>query len=463
MTFGEHLEELRKVLVKALLGILVGTAIGLYFGNAVVRLLVTPLERALLQHEQGLMMERMRAADGWIPDDLQVWMQQSQQAPRKVFVDMQQLIQELAKAMPSLADQVPLRAELNFPFKPGGLERFCQRLNQPETNDPFRGQIDWLREQMSATERQSLTEFASAKESPAMQQWAQQLLTTWSDQAPMMSAPEFARSFAEPSFWESLWQSKTQQNPFLELKRAWEKKQDPEIERSLNRSLLAQMFSTELDPPRRPLVALQTWQELDLRPQALGSTDAFMIWMKAGLFTGLLLSSPWVFYQIWQFVAAGLYPHEKQYVHWFLPISLGLFLSGMMLAFLFVFDPVLEFLFSFNSAMGIDIQPRINEWFSFVLFLPLGFGIAFQLPLVMLFLNRIGLISVQTYLEKWRIAIMVVFVISMILTPAEPVSMLLMAVPLTFLYFLGIGLCHWLPTPKNPFQDELESGSLSTT
>ena len=75
----------------------------------------------------------------------------------------------------------------------------------------------------------------------------------------------------------------------------------------------------------------------------------------------------------------------------------------------------------------------------------MGFGISFQLPLVMLFLERIGIFSVQVYLEKWRISILVIFILSAVLTPADPYSLLLMAVPLCFLYFGGILLCHWLP------------------
>ncbi|MCA9206398.1 MAG: twin-arginine translocase subunit TatC, partial [Planctomycetales bacterium] len=155
----------------------------------------------------------------------------------------------------------------------------------------------------------------------------------------------------------------------------------------------------------------------------------------------------------WLFVAAGLYPHEKQYVYIYLPFSLILFLAGAATAFFFVFEPVLDFLFGFNRLMNIDPDPRISEWISFVLILPLGFGISFQLPLVMLFLNRIGIFSLQAYTEKWRIAILAIFVIAMFLTPADPISMLLMAVPLTFLYFLGIGLCIWMPKGRNPFAE----------
>ncbi len=194
----------------------------------------------------------------------------------------------------------------------------------------------------------------------------------------------------------------------------------------------------------------------DLRTQivTLNAHEAFAIFIKAALIVGVLLASPWIFYQIWSFVAAGLYPHEKRYVHIFLPFSLGLFLAGALLAFLFVFEPVLSFLFSFNAWLGLNPDPRISEWLSFVLILPIGFGIAFQLPLVMLFLERITIFDVETYLAKWRIALLVIFGISMFLTPADPYSMLLMAIPLTLLYFGGILLCRLMPKSRSPFDED---------
>jgi sec-independent protein translocase protein TatC len=173
--------------------------------------------------------------------------------------------------------------------------------------------------------------------------------------------------------------------------------------------------------------------------------EGFSIWLKAGLVAGAIISSPWIFYQIWSFVAAGLYPHERRYIHVFLPFSLFLFLLGAATAYLFVFGPVLTFLFNFNKSMNIDPDLRISELISFVLVLPLGFGISFQLPLVMLFLERIGVFDIRMYIEKWRIAVLVIIVLSAILTPADPYSLFLMATPLCFLYYGGILLCRMMP------------------
>jgi sec-independent protein translocase protein TatC len=105
--------------------------------------------------------------------------------------------------------------------------------------------------------------------------------------------------------------------------------------------------------------------------------EGFGVYVKASLLVGVLMASPWIFYQIWNFVAAGLYPHERRYVHAYLPFSIGLFLFGAALAFYVVFGPVLDFLLSYNRSMNIGVEPRINEWLSFVWILPVGFGLSF--------------------------------------------------------------------------------------
>ena len=195
------------------------------------------------------------------------------------------------------------------------------------------------------------------------------------------------------------------------------------------------------------LVPVLLWQPLsrDARVSitTLSAQEAFGIYVKAALLVGVVLASPWIFYQLWTFVAAGLYPHEKRWVWTFLPVSIGLFLAGVLLAFFFVFDFVLDYLLQFNAWLGLDPDPRISEWLGFVLVLPIGFGLGFQLPLVMLFLERIGVFDVATYASQWRIAVLVIVIVSAVLTPADPYSMLFLAVPLCLLYFGGLGLCRW--------------------
>jgi sec-independent protein translocase protein TatC len=216
-------------------------------------------------------------------------------------------------------------------------------------------------------------------------------------------------------------------------------------------------FPEEKDGIRRlresDLIHLFLWRPAQndsrISAKALGVHEGFMIYLKASLLVGAIVASPWIFYQIWMFVAAGLYPHEKRYVNIYLPFSVLLFLLGVSVAFFFVFKPVLDFLFTFNRYLGISPEPRISEWLGFVLLLPLAFGITFQLPLVMLFLERVGVFTVRMYLSYWRVAVLVIFVLAAIFCPPDPFSMLFLAGPLTFLYFGGILLCRVMPKGKS--------------
>jgi len=213
-------------------------------------------------------------------------------------------------------------------------------------------------------------------------------------------------------------------------------------------------------PELNQLVKLPMYHSIDDDPRVrvvgLRMEEPFVVYMKATLVLGTVLSSPFVFYFIWQFVAAGLYPHEQRYVHIFLPFSIGLFLAGAALAFFVVFKFVLAFLLSFYDWMNIDPDARISDWLTFVLVLPLGFGIAFQLPLVMLFLERIGILTVRTYLGNWKLSVLAIAFLSMVLTPSDPYSMLLMMTPLIALYFFGIMLCNWMPRRATPFGEAIE-------
>jgi len=182
--------------------------------------------------------------------------------------------------------------------------------------------------------------------------------------------------------------------------------------------------------------------------------EGFMAYMKVCFFAGLLLASPWVFYQLWLFIAAGLYPHERKYVHVYLPMSVGLFLLGAMAGYFYAFPLMLDFLIGFNEWLGIGLEPRLSEYISLAMLMPLMFGVSFQLPLVMVFLERIGVCSVETYKENWRIAVLIISIASMVLTTSpDPWSMLLMMFPLLLLYVLGIFMCRFrLDPPSGPIR-----------
>ena len=189
---------------------------------------------------------------------------------------------------------------------------------------------------------------------------------------------------------------------------------------------------------------------------ALGTYEMFKMWMLASFIVGLVIASPLVIYHLWSFIAAGLYPHEKKYVYYFIPVSISLFIGGACFAFFFVFKFVLDFLFLFNSWMDVEPDLRISEWISFALLFPLGFGISFQLPLVMFVLERVGIFTFKQYISRWRIAILVIFILAFLLTPGDPGSMLLMAVALTGLYFAGAFFCWLIPRKRGLFDVDPE-------
>lgn len=199
---------------------------------------------------------------------------------------------------------------------------------------------------------------------------------------------------------------------------------------------------------------LKQLQERVLKPKIVttNAQEAFLTYMRVSMVAGTVIASPWIFFQLWQFVAAGLYPHEQKYVYRYGALSLLLFLGGAVFCFYLVMPLVLKFLLGFNTAMDLELMNRLSEYISFAVMLPLMFGISWELPLVMVFLNKINIFNVSIYREKRRIAIFVIATLSVFLTPAEPISMLLMMFPLIGLYELGILLCG-LTLAENPFHE----------
>lgn len=200
-------------------------------------------------------------------------------------------------------------------------------------------------------------------------------------------------------------------------------------------------------------VRLPEWMARALKRDSIvgGSVQSGMlIYFKAAIITGFVLASPWIFYQFWCFVAAGLYRHEKYYVHLYMPFSLALFLGGAAFCYFAVFPPALRFLLGFYDLLDMEPLIQMGDWISFALMLPLVFGIGFQLPLVMLLLERIGVFTTADYRGKRKTAILVIAVAAMMLTPPDPYTMIFLMVPMLVLYEVGILLVRFLPR-RSPF------------
>jgi sec-independent protein translocase protein TatC len=195
-------------------------------------------------------------------------------------------------------------------------------------------------------------------------------------------------------------------------------------------------------------------QHVGRRPglTTLSVQEAFVVYFKVCILTGFVLASPWIFYQIWSFVAAGLYPHEKRLVNIYLPFSIGLFLGGVLMCQFIVMPRAIEALLWFNEWLGLEPDLRLNEWLGFAIMMPLVFGLSFQTPLVMMFLERIGVFEVDSFRSGRRVAWFFMAVFAAVVTPTpDAVTMLFLWVPMGLLYELGIFLC--LLQPRRPLLD----------
>ena len=193
-----------------------------------------------------------------------------------------------------------------------------------------------------------------------------------------------------------------------------------------------------------------------LKPlQVIAVAAGFISYIKIALLAGLLLSSPWVFYQLWMFVAAGLYPHEKRYVNIAAPFSAVLFVTGALFFLIVVAPLTLKFLVSFNRRiLDVNSQFTFQHYISFVSHLMLVFGLAFQTPTAIFFLNRTGLVSIAALNKSRKFVVLAIFIVAAMATPPDVISQVTLAVPLYLLFELGILLSYIASRRRKKSQDE---------
>lgn len=191
-----------------------------------------------------------------------------------------------------------------------------------------------------------------------------------------------------------------------------------------------------------------------LRPlQTLAPADGIISYIKISLISGLILSSPWVFYQIWMFVAAGLYSNEKRYVHLAAPFSAALFVIGALFFVMVVAPLTLGFLVKFNQrVLGVSSNFTFANYISFVTMLMLVFGISFQTPVAIFFLNKTGLVSVKALRKSRKFVLFGIFIVAAMATPPDVISQITLAVPLYLLFELGI-LLSWFSERRKKTRD----------
>ncbi len=193
--------------------------------------------------------------------------------------------------------------------------------------------------------------------------------------------------------------------------------------------------------------------DISVRLQAIQPAEPFLVYLKACLVLALLLSSPWLFYQLWAFIAAGLYSHERTVVYRITFISTGLFVIGVVFFLLGIAPWVFRFFIRFD--LGLDFltyQPGLGRTMDFILGLSIVFGLAFQTPIWVVFAQRWGLVSLHSLQQARKYVFLGAFILGAMATPPDVISQIALAIPLYVLYEAGLAVIR-LKDKKPPSTD----------
>ena len=174
-----------------------------------------------------------------------------------------------------------------------------------------------------------------------------------------------------------------------------------------------------------------------------GPAEAFVLKLKVAVFAGAVFSAPVIFWQIWRFIAPGLYENEKRIAIPFVLSTTFLFFLGVWFCYTSVLPFAYEFFSEEYQSIGLTPNIKLDEHLSVVIQGMLGFGAVFQWPAIAFFLARMGIINDQTLIKGFRYAVVIIFVISAVLTPPDVMTQFLMAGPLLLLYGLSIIVVRW--------------------
>lgn len=186
-------------------------------------------------------------------------------------------------------------------------------------------------------------------------------------------------------------------------------------------------------------------------------TAPFMLYMKTAFLAAIFFTSPFIFYQLWLFIAPGLYKKERKYVFPFILFTTVFFLAGALFGYLIVFPWACRFFLS----MGADFQPviTVDQYFSFALRILLGIAAVFELPTLVYFLSKLGILTAGWMIKNFKYAVLVIFIVAAVITPTPDwVTQSIVAVPMLILYALSILIAFVVKRGKDREQRKSEAG-----
>jgi sec-independent protein translocase protein TatC len=188
-------------------------------------------------------------------------------------------------------------------------------------------------------------------------------------------------------------------------------------------------------------------------------TGSFFVPMKVTMLVAFLGALPFIMYQIWAFIAPGLYKHERRLIIPIVTSSYVLFIAGMAFAYLLVFPTVFQFMAHYNAPLGADMATDIDKYLSFAMTTFLAFGLTFEVPVVVVVLVKLNMVRIKKLKEIRPYIIVGAFVIAAIVTPPDVLSQLLLAIPLCILYELGIFIARFYESKLDPADEAAEAAA----
>lgn len=188
---------------------------------------------------------------------------------------------------------------------------------------------------------------------------------------------------------------------------------------------------------------------------ASGMIEGVFIAMKSAFFAALVIAMPVIFWQAWIFIAPGLYKHEKKIVIPFMIFGTSMFVLGVLFAYFGVLPFIIKNVLLFGNEQ-FEAYITAENYFSFFIRLVIGFGIAFELPVLCFFLGKVGLITDESLKGFFKYAIVLIFIIAAIIAPPDVISQILLAIPLTMLYGISIIVLKFVNPAQKDEMDDLE-------
>lgn len=455
MTFGEHLEELRRHLIFCIIYLVVGVAIAMTYGKELMKLTVGPHERAIRGAQRDRLVVKMAKT-----------LRRLEVLTSTRPVELQPDEKPLLDAPPEPADWAVLFArDVALPQIEGRLKEPALRLRQaieglsglPAADRARLGSaVEAFGAEVATT---VATELTPGVELPGMGDLRGRFGTVG---ALLQTAQ---RDLALSKVKEAVGWSQDLQlvlEPLARFLRFLDERRAQVAQAAIPLPLLHERARVSRLPAalNEVLISLEAdarafAEERPIPLMVINYLESAMTYLKVSLYFGVFFALPFLLYEIWKFVGAGLYPHEQKYIVTLLPFSLGLFLVGILFGYYGMIPVGLEFLASWgieDVSLNFTLESYIGLFFTLTLLL----GLVFQTPLVMVFFLKIGVVDVNAYRRMRRIAIFVGVVLAVVLTPPDPFSWALMAAPMILLYEVGILACRVLsrrePQPSSAAQ-----------